>query len=433
MPPETSPDQALSEQGRAPGVGAGEVAADVRADEVDRTRTDAPGEHGTITPETPTAVDPDPGPDTSASASASGGRWIPWTALAVYLGCRVLTIAFVATANLFTHHSILHDLDIWDGRWFLRAVHHGYPTHLPMIHGHVAANPIAFFPFFPMVVRAIDVTGLSPVVASLLVSVVTGATAVLGVGLVARRLAGDAAGNRAALLFAVFPGTFVFSLGYSEGIVITCVSFGFLALLDHRWWLAGLLGMVATASSPVALAFVVSCAWCAGRSIVKDRRFGALVAPLLAPLGFIAYMGYLWIHTGTLTAWRLTERGGWKSYPSAVYPFRIIWQFVSNPLSPTITGQILFFGTVAAVIGVVLMVREHQPAPVFLYGICALGAAAVSAPVGLRPRFLMLAFPAIIALGTRYEGRTHRWLVAVSVLGLVFFSVLEIANTPVFP
>ncbi len=47
--------------------------------------------------------------------------------------------------------------------------------------------------------------------------------------------------------------------------------------------------------------------------------------PLLAPLGFVAYMAYLWRHTGEPLAWRLTERGGWHSYPSLTYPFRIVW------------------------------------------------------------------------------------------------------------
>jgi hypothetical protein len=351
----------------------------------------------------------------------------------VYLVCRLVTVAFVAVANLSTHNSVLYDLDVWDGTWFLRAVRTGYPAHLPMVHGHVAASPIAFFPLFPLLVRVLDVTGLPPGAMALVLSGVTGATAVLGVGLLARRLAGDAAGGRAALLFALFPGTFAFSLAYSEGIVVTCVSFGLLALLDRRWWLAGVLGAVATASSPIALAFVVSCLWCAGRSLVREHRPGALVAPVLAPLGAVAYMLYLWRHTGTLLAWRLTERGGWKSYPSLEYPFRILGTFLADPLSPTLTGQILFFGTVAAVVGVVLMVRERQPAPVLLYGMSALAAAAISQPVGLRPRFLMLAFPAIIALGTRYEGRTHRWLVVVSGLLLVGFTVLELASRAVFP
>jgi hypothetical protein len=154
---------------------------------------------------------------------------------------------------------------------------------------------------------------------------------------------------------------------------------------------------------------------------------------LIAPLGFVAFMVYLRIHTGTFSAWRLTERGGWKSYPSADYPFRILWTFLRNPLSPTLTGQILVVGTVVAVIGVVLMVRERQPVPVLLYGFGVVASAAFSEPVGLRPRFLMLAFPMVIALGTRYEGRTHRVLVAVSAALLVAMTVLELSSWAVFP
>jgi len=361
------------------------------------------------------------------------GRWIPLTALYVYVACRVITVVFVAIANRFTHNSLLYDLTIWDGEWFLRAVRDGYPSHLPMIQGHVAANPIAFFPFYPLVVRVIGFTGISPGVIALVVSAAAGATAVVAVGLLARRLAGDEAGTRAALLFAICPGAFVFSLAYTEGIVITCVALGLICLLDRRWVAAGLLGLIATASSPVGLAVLLSCAWCAGRSVWTERRFGAMTSLLIAPIGFASYMAYLWIHTGNLMAWRLTERGGWQSYPSLIYPVRIVATFVTNPLAPTMTGQILFFGTVAAVIGIALMFREHQPPPVILYGLGAVVAAAISQPVGLRPRFLLLAFPMIIALATRYQGRTYRWLVAVSAVLLAGFTVLELASRAVFP
>jgi len=377
-----------------------------------------------------------PAPDVDAhptGAVPGPARWYPRTALLVYVACRLVTVAFLAVVNLFTHHGLLGQLDIWDGEWFLAIVHHGYPAHLPMVAGHVAANPSAFFPLFPLVVKAVSLTGLSPGAVALVLSAATGATAVYGVGVLARRLGGDAAGQRAALLFAVFPGTFAFSLAYSEGIVITCVSLGLVALLDRRWLLAGVLGALATASSPVALAFVVSCAWCGIHELVTRRRWQALLAPLLAPLGFVAFMAYLAVHTGQLSAWRLTERGGWKSYPSLLYPFRILGRFVVNPLGPTLTGQILVVGTVAAVVGIVLMVREHQPVPVLLYGICAVGGAAISQPVGLRPRFLMLAFPMVVALGTRYEGRAHRWLVVVSAALLTGFSVLELVSWAVFP
>ena len=159
------------------------------------------------------------------------GRWVPWTALAVYAAFRVATVVAVAVADLSTHNSLLSELDIWDGAWFLR----DRPPRLP---GPPPRWPTGTWPPTrppsSRCSRWSSGPSTSPAcrrVVALVVSAVTGATAVYGVGLLARRLAGDAAGQRAALLFAVFPGTFVFSLGYSEGIVITCVSLGLLALL----------------------------------------------------------------------------------------------------------------------------------------------------------------------------------------------------------
>ena len=381
----------------------------------------------------PAGAEGQPGVTVGSRRGRLRPTWIPTTALVVYLVCRALTVAVVAVANRFTHNSLLYDLDIWDGEWFLRVVRHGYPAHLPVSGGHVAANPIAFFPAFPLLVRAVSSVGLDPGAVAVVVSGVTGLTAVIAVGLLARRLAGDAAGERAALLFALCPGAFAFSLAYAEGLFLTVVALGLVALCDRRWLAAGLLGAVATATTPVGLAFVAACGAAAAADVLRRRRPGALVAPLLAPVGFVAYMAYLWAHTGTLAAWRLTERGGWKSYPSLRYPVRIVWTFVSDPLQPTLTGHILFFGTVAAVVGCVLMVKERQPLCVLTYGFCAAGLAAISQPVGLRPRFLLLAFPMVVALGTRYTGTTHRVLVAASAVLLAAATVLELASRAVFP
>ena len=144
-------------------------------------------------------------------------------------------------------------------------------------------------------------------------------------------------------------------------------------------------------------------------------------------------MGFLWIHTGNLMAWRLTERGGWNGYPSLAYPVHIITEFAFHPLAPTLTGQILFFGTVAAVVGIVIAWREHQPPPVFLYGVAAVVLAAISAPVGLRPRFLLLAFPLIMAVGTRYSGWRYRSILGVEIMLLTLMTLLTLDSFGVFP
>ena len=124
----------------------------------------------------------------------------------------------------------------------------------------------------------------------------------------------------------------MFSLGYSEGIAITWLALGLLALMRRRWVVAGILGAVATATIPVALAFAVSCLWAAVVAIRRNREWRALVAPILVPAGFAAYQLWLWAHTGNPSAWRLTERGGWKSYVSAAYPFEVVWKLTTRPL-----------------------------------------------------------------------------------------------------
>jgi hypothetical protein len=361
-------------------------------------------------------------------------RWFLFWPVVVYLLARMLTLVALVTANRFTHKGLAGELDIWDGTWFIRAGEHGWPSHLPMVHGHVAGSTIAFFPMFPLTIRWLSAaTTVSPLIVGLVVSGVTGVTAVLAIGMLVRQYTDSHIARRAALLFVLFPGTFAFSLVYSEGIVITCVAFGLLALLCRRWWLAGVLGLVATATSPIALAFALSCAWCAGWAVRRDRNWRALIAPVLAPLGFIAYMAWLWEHTGVFSAWRLTERGGWKSYPSLSYPVHVVTTFVFDPIAPTETGQLLVAGTVVTVIGAVLAIRQRQPAPVLIYGLAAALMAAIASPVGLRPRFIMLAFPLVIAYGTRLRGRAYTWAVAISACLLVAMSALELASTAVFP
>jgi hypothetical protein len=360
-------------------------------------------------------------------------RWPLGTALAAYVACRFLVLVFLWISNLFLHRGFGQELSLWDGKWFIEGVVSGWPSHLPMINGHVAANPIAFFPALPLAIRFLGLFGLSPVASGVLISGVTGFVAVIAVYKLTDWISTNPHAARAALLFALFPGTFAFSLVYSEGIVITCVGFGLLFLLQRRWLAAGILGLIASAASPVGLVFAVSCSWAAVVAIVKRGEWRSLVAPVLAPLGAVAWMLYLRVHTGTWNAWRLTERGGWKSYPSLAYPIRIIDHVVLNPISPTLTGWILFIGTAVGIFGIYVMAKEHQPAPLFLYGLGALVAAAISVPVGLRPRFLMLAFPIIIGFATRFGGWKYRTILMLEVLVLIFMINLTFDSFAVFP
>ncbi len=354
--------------------------------------------------------------------------------LIIYLIARLATLVFVLIADLVDHQGLVAHLSVWDGKWFLRATQHGWPQHLPMVHGHVAANTTAFFPFFPFVLRVFSLgERLSPAVVGLVISALTGMVAVVCVGLLAKEIGTVEQARRATVLFALSPGSFVFSLIYSEGFLITFLALGLLALVRRRWWWAGIFGALATITSPVGLAFVVTCAVCSLVAIIKHRNWSSLVAPILAPLGFIGWMGYLWAHTGHFDAWRLTERGGWDSYPSLLYPVRIITQFLFNPLSPTLTGYMLLIGTIVSALGLWIVVKDRQPLALVAYATSALLLFAVAAPVGLRPRFIMQIFPMTIAVAARWSGWRYRALMATSVLLLIVMTFEEISSWAMFP
>jgi hypothetical protein len=355
-------------------------------------------------------------------------------AVALYIALRLATVALVAVANLFTHHGLVNDLAIWDGAWFMRAVRDGWPSHLPMFHGVVLANPIAFFPLFPLLLRALTfVTGLSAQVVGLWVSALTGLSALLAVGFLTREYTDQARAERAALVFALIPGGFAFNLIYNEGLFVTLVALGLLALLRRRWLVAGLLGLLASATSPVGLVLAFTCAVSSLRAVATRREWRSLVAPLLAPLGFLTWLAYLWAHTGTWRAWQLTERDGWNSYPSLVYPFQILGKFITNPLSPTMTGQILFWGTVAAIGLLVVAYRERPPLEILTYVTAAVVLFSISNPVGLRPRFLLLAFPLFTVAATRWRGWRFIALIVVCAASLALMTYESLTSFAVFP
>jgi hypothetical protein len=366
----------------------------------------------------------------------SARKWPRWIVrpVVIYLASRVLTWATLAVTTIFTHVSVAGEIDRWDTRWFIRAAQFGWPSQLPHRHGHVAANTIAFLPVFPLSFRWLShLTGLSLLTAGAMVTSLSGLTAMIAVWMLIRAYADQSAADRGTLLVAMFPGSFVLSMVYSEGLLITFVAFGLLALMRRRWLLAGVLGMLATATTPIGLAFELSCLWCAYRAVVPGRNWRSLLAPVLTPLGFLAFQAWLWIHTGVPSAWRLTERGGWKSYPSIAYAAHTVGVFLIDPIATNKTDDLLFVGTVLTAIGAVVAIRTRLPMPLLLYGLAAAGMAFISAPVGLRPRFMFLAFPLIIAVGTWLRGRAYTWLLTGSMVLLVFATAYEVSSWAVFP
>ena len=296
--------------------------------------------------------------------------------------------------------TITNVLTSWDGRWYLELVRRGYPDSIPpdITYEQLEARA-AFFPVYPWSVRALDaVLPGGDTVAALALNFVLGAIALVLVGLIARRLYSISAAARAMTLFAVFPGSFVLSFAYSEATLIVLAAACLLLLLDERWILAGVTAAVATGARPNGIALVAACAVASFIAIRTSRDWRSLVAPVLAPIGFIGFQWYVDRTAGERGAWFRVQSEAWSEGTSfGVTAFTNTARFITNPLgSPT--DALTALSVVALIAMVYCAWRVRLSWILSAYSAAVIVLMLMPETVTARPRFLFTAFPLIIAL-----------------------------------
>ncbi len=295
----------------------------------------------------------------------------------------------------------------WDGLWYLEIVRNGYPRSIPadVTYFQLEART-AFFPLYPMVVRVADmVLPAGDTAAALAVNFVLAVAAVILVGVLARRLFDVDVAERAMVLFAVFPGSFVLSYAYAETMLIVLAALCLWFLLDERWLLAGVAAALATATRPNGLALVAACAVAAAIAIWKRRDWWSLFAPLLAPIGFIAFQLFLAGHTGESWAWFRVQREAWREGTSfGATAISNTFSFVTHPLASP-TDALTAASLAALVVGLFALWRRRLPWPMIAYIAVIVALMLLPATVTARPRFLYAAFPLFISVAAWWPRR----------------------------
>lgn len=314
--------------------------------------------------------------------------------------------------------------DGWDGAWYASVVHSWYPTAIPYAHGAMVPNNLAFFPGFPLIGRALSWLPFADQTILLWVSLIFGAVATVLMWITAERLWDAEVADRAALLFVFSPGAYVMMQAYSESLLIALSLGCLLALSSRRWVLAGLLAAYGTATRPNGLGLILCCAVAAFEAIRRDRDVKSVLAPLLAPIGVVAFFGYLWQRTGVLTAWFKVEHDVWQSHIDFGQNLSdYLDRFIHHPLgasSETVVG----LTTIAALLGLVIMLTTRGlPTTYKVFGVWMLVLPVLSAELLMRPRWLFTAFPVVLAIAARTTARWNAAIVAVAGAGMALLVV----------
>jgi len=297
-------------------------------------------------------------------------------------------------------------LTAWDGHWYLSVAATGYPAVAPRVGGRLAYGAPGFEPVFPALIRAVQLLRCTPVQAALAVSFVGGAVAVVLVWRLGTALFDARVGSVAAMLFAVFPGMAVaWGMLYCECVGLALVAGSLLCMVKGRWVWAGLLGALATATSPMALPLVLGPVVAVVDDLRHRRTPRALAAVVLVPLGFAAYAGFLALRYHDALFWWHLQAQAWGA---RVDFGRSLALLLVHPWSGGYQGRgwMEWLGLGAAVAGAVALVRARVPAFVTAYCLGAFAVMLVSNSIGFKPRFLAWSFPALVAAAalTRRRG-----------------------------
>jgi hypothetical protein len=190
----------------------------------------------------------------------------------------------------------------WDSRWYLSIAESGY------FYNPGKQSNVAFFPLYPMAVKAVAwVTG-SPVTAGFLVSNLSlAAAAFIFYELVRIDYPDGHAARRAVTYLLVTPASLFFSIFYTEGLFLFVTVAAVYAARRHWWFAAGVMGACAaltrTAGALIVLpiaAEYVQANWIALRHRKADGReiLRLLGSLALVPGAVAAHLAHLYARFG---------------------------------------------------------------------------------------------------------------------------------------
>ena len=295
------------------------------------------------------------------------------------------------------------------------------------------ANSYAFFPFFPLAVRALGVIGIPGPLAGLLISLVSSWVALTFLIKLAEEDAGEGAGRRAALYLAVFPTAVFLIAPYSEALFLAGAIPAFYYARQARWDLVGLPAAIAmgTRFAGVFLLLGLVTEALRTKNLSLRNALSAALAILIGLLPLLGYGAFLAQAKGDPFYFVTDQRLGWGR--SFVGPWTALVNTIDRWDDPTQSTSFLIayrIEVVAALVGIgfVLWALAKREWGYAIFMGTLLGVLLTSTEYFSIPRILLTFFPAFVfmAQATLTRPRLHEaYLMAsttVAALGVIVYT-----------
>lgn len=252
--------------------------------------------------------------------------WLVFLSLVSFVAEKVFafkpTFPYAYEFAKYNSHSFFERLANFDGVHYLGISEKGY-----LGTGLVQA----FFPFYPFLMRSVDFFVNNFLISGLIISHLFALISFYAFYYLVKTEYKEKIANWSLVFFAVFVSSFYLRSLYSESLFLTLILTSFIAAKKKHYFIAGLLGALASATRVVGIFIWPSLLLMV---FLQDRRkFSAYLDVSLSALGLMLYMLYLHkFFNDPLYFFHLQEQFGASrqiqltSYPQVVFRYlKILW------------------------------------------------------------------------------------------------------------
>lgn len=307
-----------------------------------------------------------------------------------------------------------------DGGWYFGIAREGY-EHRPF--DASAQHNWAFFPLYPLLVRLVTTLTGDPLPTGVALS---NLFLLLALCLLHKTTLAwgfdEADADRAILYIACYPMSYFFSLFMTESLFLLLTVWSFYAARRERWWLAGVLGALASAtrlSGILLLPILLILYW-----QQHGKRLSRSVLWLfLIPSGLLAFTLYLYSITGNAFAFRDVQ-GAWARRPGLfLLP---LYEYIKDPLNIAQSWDFRLMNFAAAMLVFVcaFILIKRREWSLGLYTLASVILPLSSSQLQSTARYSLVIFPVFIVLAV--AGRTPRADRTILVLFVTLLSLMTV-------
>ena len=313
-------------------------------------------------------------------------------------------------------HAYLDIWNRWDASHYIEIARSGYKTGIDLV----------VYPLFPALIRGVEFVTRDYLASAFLVS---GLALSAAVPLLRRLVALDHSPQvamRACWFFLIFPTAYFLQIGYTESVFLALVFGAFLASRTDRWWLAGLLGMLAAMTRANGLALLPVLAVEAGHQFHQTKKWNwSWCWIILVLAGCATFLAINRSVGGSFFAFVDIRRTVFRIFPA--WPWVGIGHAITDlgrqpSQANMVGGEELFFIGLILFCAIISWIRL-RPAYATWISLHALAMTSVTF-IQSSPRYALACFP-IVILFAILSGRRF-WLGILSAWSLLFFAFFAI-------